>query len=138
MAYFDFRRNVVIHTVESDDDTLTSETNQVNIRVLDRVKRESPQLPGVRLGASRPRRSLSQIRKDGTDHPLVTRLTAGQSVAYTDKLDRIKKKLEKKTVEELTDLYNGSEDSSFREIIRNVFHEKRMATLEDWEKQIGD
>ncbi|KAH0024940.1 hypothetical protein KCU78_g4888, partial [Aureobasidium melanogenum] len=137
MAYFNSGRDVVIHTVESDDDTPASKTNRINIRVQDRVKRESPQLPGARLGASRPRRSLSQIRKDRTDHPLVTRLTAGQSVAYTDKLDRIKKKLEKKTVEELTDLYNGSEDSSFREIIRDVFHEKRMATLEDWEKQIG-
>ncbi|KAG9690336.1 hypothetical protein KCU95_g9687, partial [Aureobasidium melanogenum] len=139
MEYFKPFGDVVIHTVEeSDDDTLTSETNQVNTAVHVKVKRESPQLPDIGRGTSRPRRSLSQMRKERTNHPLVTRLTAGQNVAYTDKLDRIKKKLEKKTVEELTDLYNGSEDSSFREIIMEVFHEKRMATLEDWEKQIGD
>ncbi|KAH0342116.1 hypothetical protein KCU81_g5925, partial [Aureobasidium melanogenum] len=137
MACFKPFGDVVIHTIEeSDDHTLTSETNQDNTVAHVKVKRESPQLPDIGFGAFRPRRSLSQMRKERTNHPLVTRLTAGQNVAYTDKLDRIKKKLEKKTVEELTDLYNGSKDSSFHKIIMEVFHEKRMATLEDWEKQI--
>lgn len=126
------RLTICIHSI------LASETNQFDTIDYVKMEGEPPQLPDVELGASGLRRSLSQTITERTDHTLVTRLTASQRKAYTDKLDKIKKKLEKKTVKELTNLYNGSEDSSFHVLIRNVFHEKRMAMLEDWEKQIGD
>jgi len=79
----------------------------------------------------------TSVQKD----PVVTlqsRLTEHQKRTYNKQLGRINQKLRKKTVEELTDLYNASENASFRDAIMTAFYQKRMDELKDWEEQIGE
>lgn len=84
------------------------------------------------------RKSMIERRKERSNHPLITRLTSGQRVEYIHKLEKLIQKLKSKTVDELTNLYYGTENASFRNAIMTAFHQKRMDELKDWEEQIGE
>ncbi|KAG9599965.1 hypothetical protein KCU77_g3465, partial [Aureobasidium melanogenum] len=125
---------------ESGEETLPSKTNQVvklNVSTSGARTAKPSQLPVDDQDTSNPRKSPRQRREKGGKYfPLITRLISEQREEHTHKLEDIKEKLKKKSNKQLADLYNGTNDRSFREIIRDVFHEKRMAVLRKWDEKI--
>ncbi|KAG9662434.1 hypothetical protein KCU95_g8780, partial [Aureobasidium melanogenum] len=99
-----------------------------------RVEKPS-QVPTLKINA------LKVTKLDFQMRPAVilrSQLTAAQKRAYRGQLEKINQKLMKKAVDELTGLYNGTENASFRDEIMYAFHQKRMDELRDWEEHIGD
>lgn len=63
-------------------------------------------------------------------------LSPSQKTGRRTKLRSIKQKLKEKTVDQLTDLYNRTEDPGFRVLMSKVYYENCMARLDDWEKKL--
>ncbi|KAG9563666.1 hypothetical protein KCU71_g5031, partial [Aureobasidium melanogenum] len=148
----------IIDVEESDEQTLASQTKQVTSNTITTAaatpNTDNTQEHGFIQGQSGPGRvekrsqapavksNASKVTKTSVQRkPVVTlqsRLTLLQKRTYDQKLGRINQKLRKKTVEELTNLYNATENASFRDAIMTAFHQKRMDELKDWEEQIGE
>ncbi|CAD0085625.1 unnamed protein product [Aureobasidium mustum] len=57
---------------------------------------------------------------------------------YNKQLGKLNQKLRGKTLEELLKMHDETTQELFRDIIKDAYHEKRMAMLKEWEEQIGD
>ncbi|KAG9599448.1 hypothetical protein KCU77_g3749, partial [Aureobasidium melanogenum] len=120
MSYLEHEADMMItDEEESGEETLPSMTKQaVKLTVSSSGAKTTkpPPSPAVHL-APKMRNAKSGIyARAGEDHP----------------------KLKSKTVNELTNLYYGNENTSFRDLIVKAFHQKRMDELKDWEDQIGE
>ncbi|KAG9642234.1 hypothetical protein KCU64_g12233, partial [Aureobasidium melanogenum] len=142
MSYLEHEADMMISDEEeSGEETLPSKTKQavkLNFSSSGAKTAKPPQFPAIHIDASKTRKLLSERRKERANHPLIERLTSGQRVEYIHKLEKLIQKLKSKTVDELTDLYYGIKDASFRDLIMKAFHQKRMDELKDWEEQIGE
>lgn len=81
--------------------------------------------------------STSKITKCNPTHiELFKTLSPSQKAGRRVKLRNIKQKLHEKSVDELTELYNNTDDPDFRVLMSKVYYENCMARLDDWEKKL--
>jgi hypothetical protein len=67
---------------------------------------------------------------------LFNTLSPSQSLGRKRKLTKIRNKLKEKSVEELTQIYNSTDDPGFRKLMSGVYYENCMERLDDWERKL--
>ncbi|KAH0385868.1 hypothetical protein KCU92_g3108, partial [Aureobasidium melanogenum] len=81
--------------------------------------------------------SSSRVSKSNPTHiELFNTLSPSQSLGRKRKLTKIRNKLKEKSVEELTQIYNSTDDPGFRKLMSGVYYENCMERLDDWERKL--
>ncbi|KAG9676284.1 hypothetical protein KCU99_g4097, partial [Aureobasidium melanogenum] len=79
----------------------------------------------------------SKVSKSNPTHiELFNTLSPSQSLGRKRKLTKIRNKLKEKSVEELTQIYNSTDDPGFRKLMSGVYYENCMERLDDWERKL--
>ncbi|KAG9559950.1 hypothetical protein KCU71_g6917, partial [Aureobasidium melanogenum] len=81
--------------------------------------------------------ATSKVTKSNLSHiELFKTLSPTQKIGRRNKLNSIRNKLKEKTVDELTQIYNSTDDPGFRKLMSEVYYENCMERLDDWEKKL--
>ncbi|KAH0024939.1 hypothetical protein KCU78_g4889, partial [Aureobasidium melanogenum] len=81
--------------------------------------------------------TTSRVSKSNPTHiELFNTLSPSQSLGRKRKLTKIRNKLKEKSVEELTQIYNSTDDPGFRKLMTGVYYENCMERLDDWERKL--
>ncbi|KAG9599449.1 hypothetical protein KCU77_g3748, partial [Aureobasidium melanogenum] len=81
--------------------------------------------------------ATSKVTKSNLSHiELSKTLSPTQKIGRRNKLNSIRNKLKEKTVDELTQIYNSTDDPGFRKLMSEVYYENCMERLDDWEKKL--
>ncbi|KAH0350400.1 hypothetical protein KCU83_g5047, partial [Aureobasidium melanogenum] len=81
--------------------------------------------------------ATSKVTKSNPSHiELFKTLSPTQKIGRRNKLNSIRNKLKEKTVDELTQIYNSTDDPGFRKLMSEVYYENCMERLDDWEKKL--
>ncbi|KAG9599966.1 hypothetical protein KCU77_g3464, partial [Aureobasidium melanogenum] len=79
----------------------------------------------------------TRVSKSNPTHTeLFNTLSPSQSLGRKRKLTKIRNKLKEKTVDELTQIYNSTDDPGFRKLMSEVYYENCMERLDDWERKL--
>ncbi|KAG9662431.1 hypothetical protein KCU95_g8779, partial [Aureobasidium melanogenum] len=79
----------------------------------------------------------TRVSKSNPSHiALFKTLSPSQSLGRKRKLTKIRNKLKEKTVDELTQIYNSTDDPDFRKLMSEVYYENCMQRLDDWERKL--
>ncbi|KAH0291090.1 hypothetical protein M436DRAFT_85594 [Aureobasidium namibiae CBS 147.97] len=112
----------------------TTTTTTAKVAKATRMHKPLPPIPAVLAPApNAPKNSTSTSKTS-----LFRTLSPAQKVSRKRKLSTIRSTLKQKSVEQLTDLYNSTEDPDFQTLMTEVYHENCMSRLDEWEKSLLD
>lgn len=93
--------------------------------------------PPVQTPTSLTSSFSTRVNKSNPSHiALFKTLSPSQSLGRKRKLTKIRNKLKEKTVDELTQIYNSTDDPDFRKLMSEVYYENCMERLDDWERKL--